>query len=90
MPFEIGQYSAEIKVEDLHKADLKAQADFYHSMLEDGVLSIDEVRMKLGMNPSGSPAAAIGSIQVNKISLAEFLNYSEKVSNETGNTGGTA
>lgn len=90
MPFEVPEYSAEIKVEDLHKADLKAQADFYHSMLEDGVMSIDEVREKLGMNPAGTAAAEIGSIQVNKISLAEFMNYSEKVSNETGNTGGTA
>lgn len=89
MPFELGEFAAEIKVEDLHKADLKAQADFYHSMLEDGVMAIDEVREKLGLNPSGSAAARVGSIQVNKISLAEFENYSKKMSNETGTGTGT-
>lgn len=88
MPFERDVYAAEIKVENLHKADLKAQADFYHSMLEDGVMSIDEVREKLGMNPTGLPSAQVGSIQLNKISLNEFQNYSQKLSNEQ--TTGTA
>lgn len=86
MPFETGEYVVKLKVEDLHKADLKAQADFYHSMLEDSVMSIDEVRADLGMNPTGVPAAQVGSIQLNKISLKHFENYSQKLTNEQRTT----
>jgi phage portal protein BeeE len=63
---------------------MQSRADFYTKMLNNGVLSINEVRGKEEMNPTDG--GDTHTVQVNQIALDRLGKYSDKVS-ETNNNG---
>ena len=56
---------------------MQSRADFYQKLLSSGVVSINEVREKEGMNPTDGGDAH--SIQVNTIALSSLQAYSDKI-----------
>ena len=75
--------SAKFKVDSLLRADLKTRAEYYHSLLADGVLSINEVRAKEGY---GTVAGGDEHhLQVNQLPLSSMKDYADSITtkNET-------
>ena len=66
---------------DLYRGDMQARATFYREMLQTGVMSIIEVRMREEMNPVGA-AGDQHLVQVNQISLDKMAEYSAKISSD--------
>jgi len=66
---------------DLYRGDMQARATFYREMLQTGVMSINEVRMREEMNPVGA-AGDQHLVQVNQISLDKMAEYSAKISSD--------
>ena len=50
-PSEVGKYVVDFDYTALLETDKKSQATYYNSMISNGVLSINEVREKLGFEP---------------------------------------
>lgn len=50
-PSEIGKYAIDFDFSAIVQADKKAEVEYYRALLTNGVLSIDEVRDKLGYSP---------------------------------------
>ena len=65
---------------DLYRGDMAARANFYTQMLQAGVVSINEVRIKEDMNPV--TGGDVHTVQVNQIALEYFGQYSEKLAHE--------
>ena len=71
---------------DLYRGDMAARANFYTQMLQAGVVSINEVRMKEDMNPV--TGGDVHTVQVNQIALEFFGQYSEKLAHEASESSG--
>lgn len=69
--------SCRFDVDSLLRADSSARATYYHSLLSDGVLSINEVRSREGLSPVDG--GDNHHIQLNQIPLASMDNYADKV-----------
>jgi HK97 family phage portal protein len=68
---------------DLSRGDMAARAQFYTQMLQNGVLTINEVRANEEMNPAASGNSHL--VQVNQIDLDKMGAYSDKIStNDNG------
>ena len=50
-PSEVGVYGVDFDYTEIIQADKKAEADFYRQLLVNGILSINEVRNKMGYSP---------------------------------------
>ena len=70
-PGEEGRYYAQFVVEGLLRGDSKARAEFYQSMLQNGVYNRDEVRAKENMPPIAQ-GGQVHTVQSNLISLADI------------------
>lgn len=70
-PEEEGRYYAEFVVEGLLRGDSKARAEFYQSMLQNGVYNRDEVRAKENLPPIPQ-GGQVHTVQSNLISLADI------------------
>jgi HK97 family phage portal protein len=75
--------SCRFDVDSLLRADSSARSTYYHSMLSDGVLSINEVRSREGLSPV--EGGDNHHVQLNQIPLASMDKYADKVT-ETNNT----
>jgi hypothetical protein len=71
---------------DLYRGDMAARANFYTQMLQAGVVSINEVRMKEDLNPV--TGGDVHTVQVNQIALEYFGQYSEKLAHESSESSG--
>lgn len=65
-------------LDELLRGDMKARAEYYDKMLQAGVYSRNEVRMKERYNPI--EGGDIHTVQVNQIALDKFEAYSDKIS----------
>jgi len=63
---------------ELLRGNMKARTEFYDKMLQNGVLSRNEVRFLERYNPIDG--GDVHTVQVNQIALSELENYSKKVS----------
>ena len=75
---------SKFNLNDLYRGDMQSRADFYTKMLNNGVLSINEVRGKEELNPT--EGGDTHTVAVNQIALDRLGAYSDKVS-ETNNNG---
>ena len=75
---------SKFKLSDLQRGDSAARANYYTQMLQNGVLSINEVRKEEELNPV--EGGDVHLCQVNQISLDKIQDYSESISksNENG------
>jgi HK97 family phage portal protein len=71
--------TAKFKVDSLLRADLKTRAEYYHSLLSDGVLSINEVRAKEGFGPV--EGGDEHHLQVNQLPLSSMKDYADSITN---------
>ena len=62
----------------MYRGDMNARKEFYEGLMRLGVMSINEVREKEGMNSIGE-AGDVRTLQVNQISLDEFASFSKKL-----------
>ncbi len=68
-------------VDTLLRADSENRAKFYHSMLQDGVMSINEVRGREGLGPVDGGNEH--HILMNSIPLSRMSDYADSVTNTT-------
>lgn len=76
--FERPETYSKFRLNDMYRTDMRAQAEFYQTMLQAGVLSINEVRKELERNEV--PGGSLRTVQVNQIALTNLQEYSDKVS----------
>lgn len=50
-PSEVGEYGIDFDYTEMIQADKKSEADYYRQLLVNGIMSINEVRNKLGYSP---------------------------------------
>lgn len=67
-------------VNEILRGDMKARSEFYHHLIQDGVITINETRAKEGLNRVEIPEADTPRVQVNSIALDRFGEYSLKIS----------
>jgi len=65
---------------DLFRGDMQARANFFTQMLQNGVMTINEVRAQEELNPA--PGADAHLVQVNQIALDRMSAYSDKISSD--------
>lgn len=69
--------SCRFDVDSLLRADSTSRAQYYHSLLSDGVLSINEVRTREGLAPvSGGDEH---HIQLNQVPLSKMADYAAQI-----------
>jgi len=68
---------------DLFRGDMQARANFFTQMLQNGVMTINEVRAQEELNPA--PGADAHLVQVNQIALDRMGAYSDKISSDANN-----
>ena len=73
-------------VDTLLRADSENRAKFYHSLLQDGVLSINEVRSREGLGPADGGDEH--HILMNSIPLSRMSDYADSVTNSTSEDNG--
>ena len=75
---------SKFKLSDLQRGDSAARANYFTQMLQNGVLSINEVRQEEQLNPV--IGGDVHCVQVNQIALDKLQAYSESISksNEDG------
>lgn len=71
------ELSCRFDVDSLLRADSASRANYYHSLLSDGVLSINEVRSKEGLAPV--KGGDNHHIQLNQIPLSAMSDYAASV-----------
>lgn len=76
----------QFNVDTLLRADSESRSKFYHQALQDGVMSINEVRSKEGLGPVDGGDSH--HIQVNMIPLDRMQDYADSVTNSTNETNG--
>jgi phage portal protein BeeE len=64
-------------VDTLLRADTTSRSQFYHNMLQDGVMSINEVRSREGLGPVDGGDSH--HIQLNTLPLDRMQEYADKV-----------
>ena len=77
------QIYSKFNLNDLYRGDMQSRADFYTKMLNNGVLSINEVRGKEELNPTDG--GDTHTVQINQIALDKLGAYSDKVSETESN-----
>ena len=65
---------------DLFRGDMAARSQFYTQMLQNGVMTINEVRANEELNPAAG--ADVHLVQVNQIALDRMGDYSDKISSD--------
>jgi len=65
---------------DLFRGDMSARSQFYTQMLQNGVMTINEVRANEEMNPTAEGDTHL--VQVNQIALDRMGAYSDKISSD--------
>ena len=75
------QVYSKFSLNDLYRGDMQTRASFYTQMLQNGVLNINEVRMKEDMNPTEGGDTHV--VQVNQIALDRLGAYSDKLTSDT-------
>lgn len=68
------------ELSDLYRGDLQARATFFTQMLQNGVMSINEVRMQQELNPIEGGDQHL--VQVNQLSLDKMSEYSNKIASD--------
>lgn len=68
------------ELSDLYRGDLQARANFFTQMLQNGVMSINEVRMQQELNPIEGGDQHL--VQVNQLSLDKMGEYSNKIASD--------
>ncbi len=68
-------------VDTLLRADSSSRAQFYHNLLMDGVLSINEVRAKEGLGPVDGGDSH--HVQLNTLPLDRMQDYADSITNKT-------
>ena len=63
-PSEVGVYGVDFDYTEIIQADKKSEADYYRQLLVNGIMSINEVRNKLGYSPVDSDYANEHWIQI--------------------------
>jgi len=76
---------SKFKLSDLQRGDSAARANYFTQMLQNGVLSINEVRQEEQLNPI--EGGDIHTVQVNQIALDKLEAYSETISKSNENGG---
>ena len=76
---------SKFKLSDLQRGDSAARANYFTQMLQNGVLSINEVRQEEQLNPVDG--GDVHCVQVNQISLDKLQAYSESISKSNDNGG---
>ena len=76
---------SKFKLSDLQRGDSAARANYFTQMLQNGVLSINEVRQEEQLNPI--LGGDIHTVQVNQIALDKLEAYSESISKSNDNGG---
>lgn len=71
---------SKFSLNDLYRGDMQTRASFYTQMLQNGVLNINEVRMKEDMNPTEGGDTHV--VQVNQIALDRLGAYSDKLTKD--------
>jgi len=74
------QIYSKFSLNDLYRGDMQTRASFYTQMLQNGVLNINEVRMKEDMNPTEGGDTHV--VQVNQIALDRLGAYSDKLTSD--------
>jgi len=69
--------SCRFDVDSLLRADSTSRAQYYHTLLSDGVLSINEVRAREGLAPVDGGNEH--HIQLNQVPLSKMADYASKV-----------
>ena len=76
---------SKFKLSDLQRGDSAARANYFTQMLQNGVLSINEVRQEEQLNPV--EGGDVHCVQVNQIALDKLQAYSESISKSNDNGG---
>ena len=76
---------SKFKLSDLQRGDSAARANYFTQMLQNGVLSINEVRQEEQLNPV--EGGDVHCVQVNQIALDKLQAYSETISKSNDNGG---
>lgn len=76
--FERPEVYSKFRLGDMYRTDLKAQGEFYQTMLQSGVLSINEVREQLELN-AVNDGGDIHTVSVNQLSLDRLESYSDRL-----------
>ncbi len=80
MSFERPQLYVEHDLSELVRGDLKTRADYFQTLLQNGVMTRNEVRAAIRMNPIEGNGGDIATVQVNQIDLDSLEDYSRKLS----------
>jgi len=68
-------------VDTLLRADSQSRSQFYHNMVQDGIMSINEIRAKEGLGPVDGGDAH--HVQLNTLPLDRMQDYADSVTNTT-------
>ena len=77
--------SCRFDVDSMLRADSSSRSGYYHSLLSDGVLSINEVRSKEGLAPV--QGGDNHHIQLNQIPLSSMADYAKSVASQGDSQG---
>lgn len=77
---EASNHYFKFALNDLFRGDMQARASFFTQMLQNGVMSINEVRSTEELNPIEGGDQHL--VQVNQLSLDKMQAYSEKISTD--------
>ena len=80
--FERPNIYSKFNMNDLYRGDLAARTNFYTQALQNGWMSINEVRATEQMNPVDG--GDVFTVQINQIALDRLGEYSDKVSSNEG------
>lgn len=75
---EASNHYFKFALNDLFRGDMQARASFFTQMLQNGVMSINEVRSTEELNPIDGGDQHL--VQVNQLSIDKMQAYSEKIS----------
>lgn len=77
LPGEKEDYEFRFSMISLMRGDMSARANYYHTLLSDGVLSINEVRALESRN--GIESGDIHLVQVNQLPLTSMTDYANSI-----------
>jgi len=72
------------ELNDLFRGDMAARSAFFTQMLQNGVMSINEVRAQEELNPVAG--GDVHTVQVNQIALDRLEAYSDKIASDAAAT----
>lgn len=78
--FEQGTHYFKFELNDLFRGDMAARSAFFTQMLQNGVMTINEVRAHEELNPTEN--GDVHLVQVNQIALDRITDYSDKIASD--------